>query len=166
MNVIIGTYAALYSIALWASALSVLATGVYGGDLQESSVGLSVDAYEILFIALVMQLLILVPFFLQNYLAKINVNFAGFYISVSCRRFGCVLFFFVIFHIAFVVTTGVGRVFSNATHPLSPIFALTNPASIFYFYYLLVRREGGWFFIANVLALFHLRFGEYFHAAK
>ncbi|WP_241772314.1 hypothetical protein, partial [Yersinia pestis] len=58
-------------------------------------------------------------------------------------KFSILLFVVLIMHIAFVSYTGVGKVFGGNTNIFSPIFSITAPSAIFFFYYLIVRENAG-----------------------
>lgn len=158
MNVIVASFLSLYSIALWLSVLSVLTSGVYGGDLFDISIGGKAESHEIIVMGFIMQLIMVLLYLIFVRLSKVKVYFGSLNCTISSKKFGYILFFISVAHIFFVIQTGVGRVFSNATHPLSPIFSLTNPAAVFYFYYLLSRQSvNKLLFFINVILFFSLQ---------
>ncbi|TQP52316.1 oligosaccharide repeat unit polymerase, partial [Vibrio cholerae] len=81
-------------------------------------------------------------------------RFFGFRLRLIETRVHGILFIILVAQVVFVLTTGVGRLLSNASSPYSPIFFLLEPSVFVILYYLSYRKCAKKIFIVNIILLF------------
>lgn len=149
MNKTISLYISLYSIALWIGFFGCINTGFFSGDLK--GVKVSLNNYELFVIAIIYQFIIFLSFLIFLIVTRYKFTLGKYCVEIVNFKFSILLFVVLIMHIAFVSYTGVGKVFGGNTNIFSPIFSITAPSAIFFFYYLIVRENAGKIFFINVL---------------
>ncbi|CDG15879.1 oligosaccharide repeat unit polymerase [Xenorhabdus doucetiae] len=150
------TFIILFSIALWCGFIGRATTNEYGGDLLGVKIQDTINISDMLFVVFLCQLSYIIAYVVYNFFLKRNFSIkTGVNAVINIKRFSVIMFFILIFHVVFVLVTGVGKIGSTATNPLSPIFAATNPQGVFFLYYAISRKRGGKLLFTN-LALFFL----------
>ncbi|MDE1482437.1 oligosaccharide repeat unit polymerase [Xenorhabdus bovienii] len=150
------TFIILFSIALWCGFIGRVTTNEYGGDLLGVKIQDTINISDMLFVLFLCQLSYIIAYVVYKFFLKINFSIkTGVTAVINIKRFSVIMFFILIFHVVFVLVTGVGKIGSTATNPLSPVFAATNPLGVFFLYYAVSRKYGGKLLFIN-LALFFL----------
>ncbi len=142
----------LYFWPILISAISMLDSGYYTGELE----GFLVNISKIELVGIIS--LQLIGFFFLYNIYKISKTqrfcIEGYKLKINARRF---LVFFVVIclaNIVFVVRTGVGVVNSEAKSSVSFLFAIINPDYLFPLYYVFGKE----YYIKKKQALYKLYF--------
>ena len=148
----------LYLTALIISFFFTMNTGFIGGELI---VFYFKDGVQVFWVFLLVLLsfvaAILVYTFMKSYRFIIGKNFEVVYYN---NRFDFFTFIVLSASVYFVSMTGVGRLLSEATHPLSFVFNTVNPDYFFYIYYVLRRERSGLLFWLNFFLFIFLNISK------
>lgn len=150
------SYLSLIILCLWISFFQIISKNINVGEFIGFKV--SLEVIEVFYIVLITTLLFILFLFIDYLLNRKRVFFSkSFKFHIDNKKLNYAFLFLLISQLAFLALTGVGRLLSDATHPLSPLFSILSPEAFFPIYYLLCRKtlvgERNCFFFVNV-ALF------------
>jgi hypothetical protein len=134
------SYLSLILTCSWISFFQIIFDDKNAGEFSRFS--LNMENYEVFFVIL-LNSLAFIFFYILSLLARkrkfslLNKS----YIYVNKNRLNIVYLFVLVLQLLFLIFTGVGRLLSEATHPLSPLFAVFSPEAFLPVYYLLCRKN-------------------------
>lgn len=137
------SYLSLIILTLWLSFFQILSASGYNVG-EFSSFPLEVSEMEILLLLSTNCFVFFVFFILDFFLSRHKILFTKkIFFKLRQRKLNSIFFILLVLQLLFLVLTGVGRLMSDATHPLSPLFSLFSPEAFLPVYYLLNRESNG-----------------------
>lgn len=130
----------LYLFAHFILLIYMLKTHLYAGDFYDQNIPILLPDINLIlfFIITVWGYVCFYWFYIKTSAIKIRIKYK---FKINKNRFDIFYAVLLIIQTFFVINTGVGRVFSETTNKLSPIFSLLNVDCIFGIYYFTCRRK-------------------------
>lgn len=146
-------FLSLLLTSLWLSFYQIIVGGLNVGEL--SGFPLQMGDIELYFLVFINSFIFVLFYGFNALLARKKLTFSK---KINFRlvkvRLDVVFLVILVVQLLFLIFTGVGRLLSEATHPLSPLFSLLTPDAFFSVYYLLsrvkVKGKSNRLFIINV----------------
>lgn len=133
------SYVSLIICCLWISFYQILVTSTNSGEF--STFKISISMLEVFYLVFINTFLFLFIYGLFFFLNKKRLLFSkNIRLDVNTKKLNYAFLLLLFLQLTFLISTGVGRLLSDATHPLSPIFAVFSPEAFFPIYYLLCRK--------------------------
>lgn len=132
-------YLVLYSFTATIVGLIILYKNEYVGELRGIKTNLM--PIEIIVFIVIHIFLYISVYYFYKYTKDKKIKIHNVKLNINISKLNIFFFFLIVADLIFLISTGVGRLFSNASHPLSPVFAIFDATFFFPIYYFLVREN-------------------------
>lgn len=129
--------------------LYMLFSNKLAGDFYGLNVNIDINRLEMLILFALVFISYVSIYIIYKHTVNTPVKL-NFRLSINKKKFDIFYFLLLIIQNIFVYSTGVGRVFSESTNRLSPIFALLNVDCLIGIYYIVCRRKGK-LYVLNII---------------
>ncbi len=134
------SYLTLIILCLLVSYVQVVSTNINAGEFSSFSINAAPE--ELLFIVLMNMFVFFIFYGIYILLSRRGVYFSKILrFRLHQHKLNIIFMFILIIQLLFLLSTGVGRLLSDAAHPLSPVLSLFFPDAFFPVYYIINRTK-------------------------